>query len=90
MSQVQSAAIAQPRLLMTLLVSLAAAAVLLAALGIHGLIAATVSERTREMGIRMALGATAARAIRTLAVPGVMLTGCGIAAGAMMARGATR
>lgn len=86
MQDVQSAAVAQPRLLMTLLVTLAVAAVLLAALGIHGLIAATVSEGTREMGIRMALGATAGRAIRTVAAPGLLLAASGIVAGVILAR----
>lgn len=90
MTDVQSAAVAQPRLLMTLLVTLAGAAVLLAALGIHGLIAASVTERTREMGIRIALGATAGRAISRLAVPGILLTLAGTIAGAFLARGATR
>ena len=62
---------------------------LLAALGIHGLISASVTERTREMGIRLALGATSARAIRTLAAPGVLLAVAGIVAGAFLARAAT-
>ena len=89
MRDVQSESVAQPRLLMTLLVTLAGAAVLLAALGIHGLISASVTERTREMGIRLALGATSARAIRTLAAPGVLLAVAGIVAGAFFARAAT-
>lgn len=89
MRDVQSESVAQPRLLMTLLVTLAGAAVLLAALGIHGLISASVTERTREMGIRLALGATSARAIRTLAAPGVFLAVAGIVAGAFFARAAT-
>ncbi|MEO5897116.1 MAG: ABC transporter permease [Vicinamibacterales bacterium] len=90
MQEVQSAAVAKPRLLMTLLATLAGATVLLAGLGIHGLIAASVSERTREIGIRMALGATAANAIRTLAVPGILLAVSGTIVGAFLARGATR
>jgi predicted permease len=90
MEDVQSASVAQPRLLMTLLVTLAGAAVLLAALGIHGLISASVTERAREMGIRMALGATSRRAISTLAAPGVMLAVAGTVSGAVLARGATR
>ena len=90
MKDVQSAAVAQPRLLMTLLVTLAGAAVLLAALGIHGLIAASVNERTREMGIRIALGASVGRAIRALALPGILLAVSGTIAGAFLARGATR
>jgi predicted permease len=90
MRDVQSAAVAQPRLLMALLVTLAGAAVLLAALGIHGLIAASVSERTREIGIRMALGAPASSAIRALAAPGILLAVCGTMVGAFLARAAAR
>lgn len=90
MADVQSAAVAQPRLLMTLLGTLAAAAVLLAALGIHGLIAASVLERTREIGIRMALGASAARAVRTLALPGILLAVLGTMVGSFLARAATQ
>jgi ABC-type antimicrobial peptide transport system permease subunit len=41
------------------------------------------------MGIRLALGATAARAVATLAVPGILLALAGIAIGALAARGAT-
>ena len=59
MDQVVAVAIAEPRLLMTLVGTLARAALLLAAIGIHGLIIHVVSERTREFGIRLALGATA-------------------------------
>jgi predicted permease len=90
MTQVRSVSVAQPRLMMTLLVTLAAAAVLLAALGLHGLIAASVTDRTREMGIRMALGSSRSRAIRTLAVPGIVLALLGAAAGGLAARGAMR
>jgi len=85
MREVQGAAIAQPRLLMTLLTTLAAAAVLLAAIGIHGLIATSVTERTREIGIRLALGSTAAKAVRAAAMPGVWLAVAGVAAGVLPA-----
>jgi predicted lysophospholipase L1 biosynthesis ABC-type transport system permease subunit len=88
LEQVQADAIAQPRLFMTLLVMLALTAVLLAALGLASLVASTVTERTREIGIRMALGATTARAVRTLAVPAVLLAVVGIAIGAAVARSA--
>lgn len=89
MAEVQGAAVAQPRLLMVLLLTLAAAAVILSAIGIHGLISSSVTERTREMGIRIALGATSARAVRTAALPGVVLAVAGIVIGAVVARGAT-
>ena len=81
MRQVQDASLAQQRFLMVLFGGLAAAAVLLAAVGIHGLIATAVLERTREMGIRVALGATEAHAMRALALPGVVLAGIGTIAG---------
>lgn len=87
---VRSAALAEQRLLMTLLLALAGAAVLLSAIGIHGLIATTVSERTREMGVRMALGSTAGAALRTLALPGMWLAGIGIIVGMAAASAATR
>ena len=90
MADVQSAAVAQPRLLMTLLVTLAGAAVLLAALGIHALISASVTERTREIGIRMALGATPLHAVRIAAVPGILLAVSGTIVGSFLARVATR
>jgi hypothetical protein len=83
--EVQDAAIAQPRLLMALLTTLAAAAVLLAAIGIHGLIATSVTERTREIAIRLALGSTAGKAVRAAAMPGVWLALAGVAAGVLPA-----
>ncbi len=90
MTEVQQASLAQQRLLMTLLGVLAAAAVLLAAVGIHGLIATTVVERTREMGIRLALGATLAQATTALALPGLLLALAGTALGAIGALGFVR
>jgi ABC-type antimicrobial peptide transport system permease subunit len=81
MTQVRDASLARQRFLMVLLAGLALAAVLLAAVGIHGLIATTVLERSREMGIRVALGATLPQAMRTLALPGIVLTLVGTAIG---------
>jgi putative ABC transport system permease protein len=90
MSEVQDAAIAQPRLMMVLLVGLAVAAVMLAAIGLHGLIATSVAERTREMGIRLALGSTFSQAVRTVAGQGVALAGVGIVIGLMLAGAVAR
>ena len=65
-------------------------AVLLSAIGIHGLIATSVVERTREMGIRMALGATMPQALRTVAMPGVVLSLIGVAVGLAASFGTVR
>jgi putative ABC transport system permease protein len=89
MSEVQATSLAQQRLLMTLLLGLALAAVAVAATGIHGLIATSVTERTREMGIRLALGATSQQALRTIVLPGVVLAAAGIGAGLVAAFAAT-
>ncbi|MGH2604939.1 MAG: FtsX-like permease family protein, partial [Dehalococcoidia bacterium] len=56
-------------------------ALLLVALGVGGLIAHTFTERRRELGIRMALGATTARAVRMAALPGIKLTLIGLVTG---------
>jgi ABC-type antimicrobial peptide transport system permease subunit len=80
---------ALPRLLMVLLLALAAAAAGLTAVGIHALIASSVTERTREMGIRIALGATTWLAVRTLAMPGILLAIAGTIVGSFAARGAS-
>jgi ABC-type antimicrobial peptide transport system permease subunit len=72
---------AEPRLMMTLVGALAASALLLAAIGIHGMIVHMVSERTREFGVRIALGASPADVVRGVAMSGVVLTGIGAALG---------
>ena len=79
--RVRDASIAPQRLMMSLLSGLAVVAVLLAGGGLHGLITTAVTERTREIGVHLALGATRGRAIRTLVTPGLALAGIGVAAG---------
>ncbi len=69
---------------------LAGLAVLLAAVGIYGLIAQSVAQRTREMGIRVALGASGSSIIRAAAGPGIVLSLAGIVAGVIVALFATR
>jgi ABC-type antimicrobial peptide transport system permease subunit len=67
--------------------TLAGLALLLAGIGIYGLIANSVAERTRELGIRMALGASAAQAVRSAALPGLALALAGCALGGLLAAG---
>jgi predicted permease len=81
LSEVESTALAEQRFLMALVAALGAVAALLAALGIQGLVANAVVERTRELGIRLALGATFGQALRTIAAPVAALTAAGIAVG---------
>ena len=72
------------------MIGLGAAALLLAAIGIHGLIATSVVERTREIGIRLALGATARQTMRAIAAPGIVLAIAGVAAGLFAAAATAR
>ena len=89
MEEVQSESVAQPRLYMALMLVLSGATVLLVAVGLYGLIASSVAERTREIGIRLALGATSTHAVRSLAMPGLALALAGTALGLVLARAAS-
>src|SRR5262249_19660830 len=70
---VRSEAVATERAQTMLLGALAGLAVLLAAVGLYGLVANSVAERTRELGIRLALGASSRQAIAAAATPGLAL-----------------
>jgi predicted permease len=89
-AQVRNAKLSEQRFMMSLVTGLGAIALVLAAIGIHGLIASSVTERTRELGIRLALGSTGRQAIGTVVVPGVTLALAGVAIGSVAALPVTR
>jgi putative ABC transport system permease protein len=68
----------------------AALAALLAGVGIYGVMAYFVTERTHEIGIRIALGARKTEVLRMVLGQGMKLVGAGIAAGLILAVGLTR
>lgn len=82
MQEALSESALQQRFFMALLAGFAALAVILAALGIYGVISYTVAQRTREMGIRIALGATRQRVVKLVVSHGAMLAVTGLALGA--------
>ncbi len=83
-------ALSRPRFMSTLTAMFGALAALLALVGIYGVMACSVAERTREMAIRMALGAPAARVVRMLVLEAAALAGAGVAAGLPAAWAASR
>jgi putative ABC transport system permease protein len=81
MESVTATALAQPRFVTFLLAVFAATALALASIGIYGTISLLVSERTQEMGIRLALGADRTTILKLILGQGLMLTTIGLAAG---------
>jgi putative ABC transport system permease protein len=82
--------LAQPRFNMILLVVFAAVAMTLAAIGIYGVIAYSVAQRTREIGIRMALGAQRAQMLKMILRQSLTLVAIGLTSGFVVALAATR
>lgn len=90
MDQVAAAAVAQPRLYLVLIASFAATAILLAAIGLYGVLAYAVSQRTREIGIRLALGAKRGEVLRMVMVQAARMSIAGLVIGLVAALLASR
>ena len=82
--------IGRERVFARLLTIFGAFALLLASIGLHGVTAYSVSRRTNEIGVRMALGARPADVMRMVVVDGLRLTGIGVVVGLAGAVAATR
>jgi putative ABC transport system permease protein len=82
--------IARPRLQTALLAAFGLIALLLACVGIYGVISYTVAQQTREIGVRLALGADGGKILRGVLRRGLSLAGIGIVVGIAAAAGLTR
>jgi predicted permease len=85
-----SGALSRPRFNAVLIAGFAGAALLVAALGVYGMLSYSVSSRLREMGVRLALGAAPPRIVRFILAEGLRLAIAGIAIGLVAALAAGR
>jgi putative ABC transport system permease protein len=90
LEEARSESMASPRVMASLLAIFAGLAVLIAAAGIGGIMALTVSQRTREIGIRMALGAQPLNVMRMVLGQGMLLAVIGVGIGIIGAIALTR
>ncbi|MBZ5594335.1 MAG: ABC transporter permease [Acidobacteriia bacterium] len=90
MDQIIDTQLARPRFSTFLLTIFGATALVLAAIGTYGIMAYTVAQRTREIGIRMALGATRTAVLRMVARNAIGLAAAGVAGGVAGALALTR
>jgi putative ABC transport system permease protein len=90
MAAVVASSAAQRRFALIVIESCALAALVLAALGIYGVMSATVRERTRDIGIQKALGASAARISVQILRTGLLTAATGVVLGALAAVAASR
>jgi predicted permease len=89
MNQVMTGSVAQPRFRTLLLTLFAFLALVLAAVGLYGMMSYTVAQQTHEMGIRLALGATPSNLLMLSLGQGMLLTFVGIGIGLIFALGLT-
>ena len=81
MDTLVAADLARPRFTLLLLAGFAAMALLLAGVGLYGVVAGAVAQRTREIGVRVALGAQYVDVVRLVMRRGATLVGLGLAIG---------
>jgi ABC-type antimicrobial peptide transport system permease subunit len=80
-----SGLVAGPRFSATVLATFAIVALVMASLGVYGVMAYVGSQRTREIGVRVALGATRGQILRLMMRDGVVVVGLGLGAGLVLA-----
>jgi ABC-type antimicrobial peptide transport system permease subunit len=90
MDESVAASVAPPRFRMLLLALFATAATLIATCGIYGLMAYSVSQRRREIGVRMALGAGGRDVLRLVLTRALRIVSSGVIVGLAGAAGVTR
>jgi putative ABC transport system permease protein len=81
MTQVRSEAVSQRRFVLLLVAAFGVLALIMAAVGVYGVMALIVSERTAEIGIRLALGAQPSSVLRLMVLQGLALAATGVALG---------
>lgn len=90
MDELRAASMGSERLMLRVIAAFAIAAVLISAIGLYGVISFSVTQRTREFGVRLALGAGRASVLRLVLGQGIRLTAIGVVLGIAGAFGAVR
>jgi ABC-type antimicrobial peptide transport system permease subunit len=90
MEGVLADAVARPRLQAVLLGAFAVLALVMACLGLYGVLAYSVEQRRREVGVRVAIGASPREILHLVVGEGLRLTATGLALGVVLALGLTR